>query len=63
MRLLEIGTSGEISLTHNLHDDNTPYAILSYTWGLDHEEVTFNDLKNGTGRGKAGAIKIEFCGR
>jgi hypothetical protein len=39
-----------------------PYAILSHTWGKDIEEVTFNDLKNGTAEAKASYGKIQFCG-
>ncbi|KAG8168558.1 hypothetical protein KVR01_001307 [Diaporthe batatas] len=37
------------------------YAILSHTWGSDNEEVTFQDLLDGTGRDKPGFGKIEFC--
>ncbi|KAH7079189.1 hypothetical protein BKA63DRAFT_551591 [Paraphoma chrysanthemicola] len=37
------------------------YAILSHTWGSDDEEVTFQDIKCGTGKGKAGYRKIRFC--
>tara|TARA_R110002003_G_scaffold699_2_gene21082 strand:- start:2349 stop:3077 length:729 start_codon:yes stop_codon:yes gene_type:complete len=39
-----------------------PYAILSHTWGADGEEVTFEDLANGTGKAKPGYRKIKFCG-
>jgi hypothetical protein len=38
-----------------------PYAILSHTWGP--EEVTFQDLTNGTGTTKAGYRKITFCAK
>jgi hypothetical protein len=37
------------------------YAILSHTWGSDNEEVTFQDLLDGTGRDKPGFDKIKFC--
>jgi len=37
------------------------YAILSHTWGSDNEEVTFRDLGYGSGRGKTGFDKLEFC--
>lgn len=36
------------------------YAILSHTW-KDGDEVTFDDLVNGTGREKSGYEKILFC--
>jgi hypothetical protein len=34
---------------------------LSHTWGADAEEVTFEDLTNGTGKDKPGYEKIHFC--
>jgi hypothetical protein len=63
MRLLERNDSGELILTKDLGDDDTPrYAILSHTWGADTEEVTFKDMMDGTGKSKAGYNKIRFCG-
>src|ERR1700744_2108755 len=62
MRLLKIGSRGELSLTKDLIDDIPSYAILSHTWGADDEEVTFSDLKDGSSRDKAGYAKIQFCG-
>ncbi|KAL8648661.1 MAG: hypothetical protein Q9226_005902 [Calogaya cf. arnoldii] len=62
MRLLELGSHGEVSLTRDFGDDVPRYSILSHTWGADDEEVTFNDLREGLGRGKVGHKKIEFCG-
>jgi tetratricopeptide (TPR) repeat protein len=44
-------------------DDPPPYAILSHTWGLDEEEVTYEDLISGTGTEKAGYEKLRFCAR
>ncbi|OAG35173.1 hypothetical protein AYO21_10632 [Fonsecaea monophora] len=61
MHLLKIGPHGEVSLTDNLITDIPPYAILSHTWGSDNEEVTFKDLKDGSGQSKAGYTKIRFC--
>ena len=56
--------SGEFSLTEDFVSKDTipPYAILSHTWGADTEEVTFEDLTNGTGKDKPGYEKIRFCG-
>jgi WD40 repeat protein len=62
MRLLKLGSRGELSMTTNLFKDLPPYAILSHTWGADDEEVTFRDLENGLGKSKAGYDKILFCG-
>ncbi|KAF8865534.1 HET-domain-containing protein [Acephala macrosclerotiorum] len=64
MRLLHRSETGELSLTKNLvGDDLTPsYAILSHTWGPDNEEVTFEDMTNGTGKDKSGYAKIRYCG-
>src|SRR6187402_1785944 len=62
MRLLKFKNDTEFSLTDDLIDDTSPYAILSHRWGLDTDEVTFRDLIDGTGTGKAGYDKIRFCG-
>ncbi|KIW74257.1 hypothetical protein Z517_12197 [Fonsecaea pedrosoi CBS 271.37] len=61
MHLLKIGPHGEVSLTDRLETDIPPYVILSHTWGPDNEEVTFQDLKDGSGQSKAGYTKIKFC--
>lgn len=61
MRLLQIQSSGEVSLTDDLYEHIPPYATLSHTWGPDAQEVTFKDLVEGTGRGKDGYKKIQFC--
>jgi hypothetical protein len=59
--LLEFNSDGDFSLTM-FPADKIPqkYAILSHTWGA--EEVTFEDLQNGTGTKRAGYKKIRFCG-
>ncbi|KAF2187223.1 HET-domain-containing protein [Zopfia rhizophila CBS 207.26] len=64
MRLLRRSNDGELGLTNNLGGKDTipPYAILSHTWGADTEEVTFEDLTNGSGKDKPGYKKIRFCG-
>ncbi len=63
MRLLQRNSAGQFSLTEDLIDDSIPkYAILSHTWGADIEEVTFEDMINGTGEKKPGYEKIQFCG-
>jgi len=60
MRLLQCSNSGEFGLTKDFvsNDIIPPYAILSHTWGPDTEEVTFEDLINGTGKNKPGYEKI-----
>jgi hypothetical protein len=62
MRLLKYEEDGELNIT--TFEDNAlpPYAILSHTWGPDEEEVTFQELKNGSGKAKTGYKKINFCG-
>ncbi len=64
MRLLLHSDTGEFSLAKELVGDDIipPYAILSHTWGADADEVTFEDLTNGTGEDKPGYKKIRFCG-
>lgn len=60
MRLLKYNTDGDFSLAE-FFNDTPKYAILSHTWG--EEEVTFQDLANGTGTNKTGYDKIRFCAR
>ena len=64
MRLLRRSKPGEFSFSKNFvgNDIIPPYAILSHTWGADTTEVTFEDLRNGTGKEKPGYEKIRFCG-
>jgi hypothetical protein len=64
MRLLVYSETGKFILTKELtcEDQIPPYAILSHTWGPDNEEVTFEDIVNGTGEVKPGYEKIRFCG-
>ncbi|KAF2820926.1 HET-domain-containing protein [Ophiobolus disseminans] len=61
MRLLRLKDNGEFSLAEYIDNVIPRYAILSHTWGADHEEVTFKDLAEGTGKSKAGYSKIQFC--
>ncbi|KAH8800856.1 heterokaryon incompatibility protein-domain-containing protein [Xylogone sp. PMI_703] len=63
MRLLKLETNGEFSLTNDITHPTTPYAILSHTWEEDDEEVTFEDLKYGSGKTKNGYKKLRFCGQ
>ncbi|PMD31742.1 HET-domain-containing protein [Hyaloscypha variabilis F] len=60
MRLLYRDATGAIRLTEDLHKNIPPYAILSHRWGL--EEVTLQELIDGTGPSKRGYKKIRFCG-
>jgi hypothetical protein len=62
VRLLEVNNGGESSLTTSFGHDIPPYAIFSHTWGMDTEEVTFEDLVEGIGKRKIGYKKIMFCG-
>jgi hypothetical protein len=62
MRLLQYSESGQLSI-HTFDDGAIPaYAILSHTWGVDRDEVTFADLNTVDGRTKPGYEKIRFCG-
>ena len=61
MQLLK-RNDGKFSLTEDLVSSNIPtYVILSHIWGLDSEEVTYQDLVNSIGKDKAGNDKIRFC--
>jgi hypothetical protein len=62
MRLLEQLSNGDFALTEKLNGNPIPpYAILSHTWGS--QEVTYEEMVEGSGRNKAGHAKIEFCGK
>ena len=63
MRLLRLKDNGEFSLVAFVGNNIPRYAILSHTWGADHEEVTFKDIGKGIGKSKAGCSKIRFCGK
>ena len=66
MRLLKVLPNGDFHLTRKLLDNDItqyPYAILSHTWGQENEEVTFEEMVEGSGRGKTGYEKIKFCGK
>ncbi|KAK0722643.1 heterokaryon incompatibility protein-domain-containing protein [Lasiosphaeria miniovina] len=60
MRLLEF-KDGEFYLTKDYIHGVPEYAILSHTWGADTEEVTFQDLVDGTSGHQLGWKKIKFC--
>src|SRR4051812_47775961 len=62
MSVIEWEKDREARLTKKFIHDNTPNDNLSHTWGADTEEVTFEDLKDGTSKSKAGYNKIRFCG-
>jgi hypothetical protein len=63
MRLLRIEADDAFRLDEYVGRDIPRYAILSHRWGADHEEVTFRDFMEGTGKNKAGYRKLTFCGK
>ena len=54
MRLLQCNNDGKFSLEEFIGDTIPRYAILSHTWGADHDEVTLADLEKDTGTTKVG---------
>jgi hypothetical protein len=63
MRLLSLTDTGEFTWYEFVGHQIPPYAILSYTWGADYNEVTFKDLEKGTGKNKTGYAKVHFCSK
>lgn len=62
MRLLQIRDDGNLTFTENFNDDQIPrYAILSHTWGKPTDEVTYQDMLDGSATAKVGFRKIKFC--
>jgi len=62
MNLLKLNDDGTLSLHTFSKNTIPPYAILSHTWGIDSEEVSFKDIIDGTGSNKSGYQKLHFCG-
>ncbi|OCL11362.1 HET-domain-containing protein [Glonium stellatum] len=61
MHLLQLDDYPSFSLAEFAEDEAPRYAILSHTWGRDVDEVTYRDIIDGTGSGKAGYDKLRFC--
>jgi len=61
MRLLQRNNEGKYRLAEFIGEAIPRYAILSHTWGADHDEVTLADLEKDTGTSKPGYRKLQFC--
>ncbi|MCJ1455173.1 hypothetical protein MMC28_005527 [Mycoblastus sanguinarius] len=64
MRFLNTSTLQFVHVPHSeLHLDSNQYAILSYRWGADEDEVSFEDIQLSTDiSGKKGFAKLKgFC--
>jgi Heterokaryon incompatibility protein (HET) len=61
MRLLTFDQHGELCMIERSGKEVPPYAILSHTWGPDHEEVSFKDFNDGAKKNTPGYHKIQFC--
>lgn len=63
MRLLRRNDYGGYILQEFVGETVPRYAILSHTWGPDHDEVTFADLGKDTDTyiSKPGYKKLRFC--
>ena len=62
MRLVHFNSSGDSFSLTEFVNAIPPYGILSQTWGSDSDEVTYKELVEDTGSGKAGYRKLKFCG-
>ena len=61
MRLLKLVGPNNFRLVQVPTHNTLPYAILSHTW-MPGQEVTYQELINGSGKSKTGYEKIKFCG-
>jgi hypothetical protein len=61
MRLLRRNNQGKYILREFIGENIPRYAILSHTWGADHEEVTLADLDKDLDTSKPGYRKLQFC--
>ena len=60
MRLLR---SRELTFVEIEGECDLPYAILSHVWFQNGQEITYEEMKSGTGREKTGYDKIVQCGK
>src|ERR1700761_372533 len=60
MRLLQLNDYPSFSFAEFAEDEIPRYAILSHTWGRDGDEITYKDIIDGIGSGKAGYKKLHF---
>ncbi|KAH7389132.1 heterokaryon incompatibility protein-domain-containing protein [Cadophora sp. MPI-SDFR-AT-0126] len=63
MRLLQCNDDGKFTFTKYLAANVPKYAILSHTWGLDDDEVTYKDIVDGAWEGKGGFRKLTLCAK
>jgi hypothetical protein len=63
MRLLQLRDDDTFDLVEYFGKNVPPYAILSHTWGADHQELALRDLINGCGTDRDGYQKLLFCGK
>jgi hypothetical protein len=62
MRLLRrLSDRDDFILGEYVGNSIPPYAILSHTWGMDNDEVTFKDVMKRRGKDKPGYRKLKFC--
>ncbi|XPS92519.1 hypothetical protein M3J09_001907 [Ascochyta lentis] len=62
MRLLQrLPDNDDFCLVERVGNNIPRYAILSHTWGLDDNEVTFEDIAKDAGKSKLGYYKLKFC--
>jgi hypothetical protein len=61
MRLINCEDTTNLFLIERFGGNIPPYAILSHTWGQDHDELTYKDMIEHTGQDKPGFQKIKFC--
>lgn len=61
IRLLQRQGDNSFRLVEYSNQQIPPYAILSHTWGATKDEVTLQEVTDGSGVAKAGYRKIKFC--
>lgn len=66
MRLLRLDTMSQTWRLEDFSGQSVPiYAVLSHRWGLNEDEIKFEDLEDGTrtycDRTKPGYDKLRFC--
>jgi hypothetical protein len=68
MRFLKFWDNSDYCLINHIPDPIPIYGVLSYRWGAARDEITYEELKDGTrrsisedGLARPGFRKIKFC--
>ena len=56
-----LSARSKLTLYKDLVDDNQTYPNILYTWGIDDEVVTSDNIANGPGKSKGEHTEAYYC--